>query len=98
VYDYEVTSGVIVCEREGCIQQRSYLNIAIVLSAMVQVLCLPNYPANSPFFYPSEYLPIGLIRNPGSAPHIPFVLSWVHAVPVISSYVSVLPMKSSKGY
>jgi len=43
------------------------------LDAMVLVLCLPNYPANSPFFYPPEKSSIGLIRNPGSAPHIPIV-------------------------
>jgi len=49
---------------------------------------VPNYQADSRSFIPSDLIPIALIRDPGFVPHIPHILFWVPAFPVISPHVS----------
>jgi len=61
------------------------------MDAMV-LLPYPSYfRANSSSFIPSDLVPIALIRDPGSVPHIPIILFRFPAFPVISLHVRVVP-------
>jgi len=77
----------------------SGLSRSLVPKAMVLVSCpLPNYEADSRSFTPSDLIPIALIRDPGFLPHIPIILFWVPAFPVISPHGRVVPTLSRDRY
>jgi len=62
------------------------------------LILLLYFRANSSSFIPSDLIPIALIRHPGSIPHIPIILFWFPAFPVISLHVRVIPTQLPSTY
>jgi len=88
--DYEVMGGGILRERNRCIRQDRYTMNAMVLLPYSSF----KLPGEFQLFYPSDLIPIALIRDPGFFPHVPIILFRFPALPVISLHVRVIPTRS----